>query len=259
MPNVFMSYSHVDATVANELGAAIDHSGITYFRDVKDINWGDRIDAAVHTALEDSNALLVIISPASLKSLWVPFEIGYFSALKRHILPFLTHPSLELPPYISNLKHVGTISDATGHFAAMKDQLQKARSKTSAPLPDVRIRYSPAITKNRSGGFTTLVAIGAENHDINAVFISSFSLLLDDGRRMQIVRDSITGLPIASRELRPGQRFDVHITRGDLGTGIGPANVIGVVGIDQIGRQFHGDPNHIQDCIAELFRDGNGK
>jgi hypothetical protein len=254
-----MSYSHIDASMANELGLAIDHAGITYFRDVKDINWGDRIDAAVQTALEDSNALLVIISPASLKSLWVPYEIGYFSALKRPILPYLTHPLLDVPSYISNLKHVGTVSEATDHFAAMKDQLQKPRSKTSAPHPDVRIRYSPAMTQNRSGGFTTLVSISAENHDINPVFISSFSLLLDDGRRMQIVRDGITGLPVGAQELRPGQRFDVHITRRDLGTDLKPTDVIGVVAVDQIGRQFHGDPNRIQECIAELFRNDEGK
>ena len=259
MPNVFMSYSHVDAVLATELGSAIDHVGITYFRDIKDINWGERIDAAVQTALEDSNALLVIISPGSLKSLWVPYEIGYFAALKRLILPYLTHPSLELPSYIANLKHVGAVSDATDHFVAMKDQLQKPPTKTTAPHPDVRIRYSPAITQNRSGGFTTLVSIGAENHDINPVFISSFSLLLDDGRRMQIVRDGITGLHVASQELRPGQRFDVRITRGDLGSELKPTNVIGVVAIDQIGRQFHGDPNRIQECIAELFRDDNRK
>ena len=259
MPNVFMSYSHIDANMANELGSAIDDAGITYFRDVKEINWGDRIDTAVQTALEDSNALLVIVSPASLKSQWVPYEIGYFSALRRPILPYLTHPSLELPSYISNLKHVGTVSEATGHFASMKEELQKPRSKTSAPHPDVRIRYSPAITRNSSGGFTTLVSIGAENHDINPVFISSFSLLLDDGRRMQIVQDGITGLPIAARELRPGQRLDVHITRGDFGTNLKPTNVIGVFAVDQIGRQFQGNPNHIQQCIAELFRDDEGK
>lgn len=255
MPHIFMSYSHVDANIANQLGAAIDHAGITYFRDVKHINWGDRIDAAVQTALEDSNALFVIISPASLKSLWVPFEIGYFSALKRPILPYLTHPSLDPPPYISNLKHVGTIPEATDRFVAMRDELQRPRSMTTAPHPDVRIRYSPAITQNRSGGFTTLMSLGAENHDVNSVFISSFSFVLDDGRRMQIVRDGITGLPVGTRELRPGQRFDVHITRGDLGTEPQPPNVIGVVAIDQIGRQFHGDPNGIQACIAELFRD----
>ena len=259
MPNVFMSYSHIDASIANEIGSAIHNAGITHFRDVKDIKWGDQIDASVQTALEDSNALLVIISPASLKSLWVPYEIGYFSALKRPILPYLTHPSLELPSFISNLKHVGSVSEATDHFAAMKDQLQKPRSKTSALHPDVRIRYSPAKTKNYNGGFTTLVVIGAENHDMNSVFINSFSLLLNNGYRLQIINDSITGCRVAPRELRPGERFDVYITRDDLGQDVNPANVIGVFALDQIGRQFHGDPNRIQECIAELFRDDADK
>ncbi len=259
MADVFVSYSHVDASLASELGLAIDNLGITYFRDSKDIKWGDSIDVTVQTALEDANALMVIVSPASLNSLWVPYEIGYFSALKRPILPYLTHPSLELPSYIANRKYVETVSDVTAYLSAMKNQLRKPQTKTTAPLPDVRIRSSAAIMRKPSGKSMTLVSIGAENHDVNPVYISSFSLLLDDGRRMQILRDGISGLPVTVQELRPGQRFDVRITRQDLGIEVKPTNVVGVVVIDQIGRQFHGDSNRVQACIAELFGNDEGQ
>jgi hypothetical protein len=257
MSNVFISYSHVDSNMAHELGSAIEHLGITYFHDVKHISWGERIEAAVQAALDNSNSLLVIISPASLKSLWVPYEIGYFSALKRPILPFLTHPSLELPAYISNLKHVYTVSEATNNFATMKDQLENPRAKQSAPNPDLRVRYSAAIVNDSGGGFATVFGIIAENHDIDSVFVSSFALLLRDGRRLQIIRDGVTGLPVGTQELRPGQRSSVHIRRSDLAADLKPTDIIGVVVIDQIGRQFYADPIRIQECIEELFHMGN--
>ena len=55
VPRVFLSYSHVDTTIANDIGAALNDLGVEYFRDVKDIEWGDRIETEVQTALEDSN------------------------------------------------------------------------------------------------------------------------------------------------------------------------------------------------------------
>jgi len=202
----------------------------------------------------------VIVSPASLKSVWVPYEIGYFSALKRPILPFLTHSSLDLPSYISALKHVGSIDELSAYFARAKTEWDSLPSPTSAPHPDVRVRYSPAITKNRLGGFTTLVAFVVENHDTNPVFMNNVSLLLDDNRRMQITHDGITGVPIPRQTLQPGQRMDVQISRDAFdGDSIRPENVIAVVATDDIGRQFYGDPNRLQATLEEIFRDDDGK
>jgi hypothetical protein len=257
---VFLSYSHIDTKTANDIGAALNDLRIEYFRDVKDIEWGDRIEKEVQTALEDSNAILVVVSPASLKSVWVPYEIGYFSALKRPILPFLTHPSLELPPYISSLKHVGSIDDLRGYFARPKTEWGSFPLATSAARPDVRVRYGPAIVKTRLGGITTLVAFVVENHDTNPVFMNNVSLLLDNNYRMQITHDGITGAPIPRQTLQPGQRMDVHITRDAFdGDSIRPENVIAVVATDDIGRQFYGDPNRLQATLEELFKDDDGK
>ncbi|MEE9405597.1 MAG: toll/interleukin-1 receptor domain-containing protein [Algisphaera sp.] len=260
MPRVFMIYSQVDADIANAIGATLNDLGVKYFRDVKNIEWGDRIETEVQTALEDSDAILLIVSPASLKSVWVPYEIGYFSALKRPMLPFLTHPSLDLPSYISALKHVGSIDDLSTYFARMKIECKSRPSPTSAAYPDIRVRYSPMITKNSFGGLTTLVVFVVENHDPNPVFMNNVSLLLDDGRRMQITHDGITGHPVLRQELRPGQKMDVHIARDAFDSdSIRPEKVVGVVVTDDIGRQFHGDPNRLQETIQELFRGDGGK
>ena len=76
MYSVFISYSHVDAGVADEICSLLDEAEVSYFRDVKNIDWGDGINEHLRAALLDSQSVLVIISPASLKSVWVPFEVG---------------------------------------------------------------------------------------------------------------------------------------------------------------------------------------
>lgn len=123
MGKVFISYSHVDSVIANELTAALAQLGIEYFLDVKDINWGDPITIKVRQSLASCNAILVVISPASLKSHWVPYEIGYASALEKPILPFLTHPSLDVPHYIRDLAFATTITRVREYFRNTYPQL----------------------------------------------------------------------------------------------------------------------------------------
>lgn len=117
MSKVFISYSHVDTEVATELAAILAELNIDHFLDRKEINWGNSITTKVQDGLDGCVAILVIVSPASLKSHWVPYEIGQVSALRKIILPFLTHPSIELPLYISSLNHVATFEQVREYFA----------------------------------------------------------------------------------------------------------------------------------------------
>lgn len=117
MSQVFMSYSHVDVDFASRLEDSLREMNIDVFRDQKVINWGADVRAEVHTALQNCAAVLVIVSPASLKSDWVPYEIGYGIALRKKILPFLTHRSLELPAYLSRLSHKVDVEEVRTFFA----------------------------------------------------------------------------------------------------------------------------------------------
>lgn len=116
MSFVFISYSHVDSVTAGDITKHIEENGIGYFQDVKHIEWGTSIKAEVRKALEASIAILVIVSPASLKSHWVPYEIGYASALRKRVLPFLTHSSLDVPDYIRELNYCTTMGEVIKYF-----------------------------------------------------------------------------------------------------------------------------------------------
>lgn len=254
MGSVFISYSHTDKNDADQIAAILDGLGVQYFRDEKDIEWGDKITASVKDGLKSASAVVVIISPGSLKSHWVSYEVGYATALDTRLLPYLTHPAIDLPGFVADLRYAKDLDQVTEYFTDWNQTEADPQTDKPGPQPDVRVRYSPALTKNHFGGVTTLVAFAIENHDSQPVFMNSVSLLVDDDRRMQIIQDSITGAKV-SRTLQPGQKMDVYITREVFDSdSIRPENVTGVIATDEIGRQFHGDPNGLQECIAELFQ-----
>jgi 5'-deoxynucleotidase YfbR-like HD superfamily hydrolase len=113
---VFISYSHIDSEIAGQIENILLSSGTDYFRDIKGIGWGSTIDREVRIALNDATHLLVIISPASHKSQWVSFEIGAALAQEKYVLPYLVHPSLDLPPFISGLSYLKSLGEVSRYF-----------------------------------------------------------------------------------------------------------------------------------------------
>ncbi|MCA9195288.1 MAG: toll/interleukin-1 receptor domain-containing protein [Planctomycetales bacterium] len=260
MHSVFISYSHVDSAIADSICTALEAANVSYFRDVKSIDWGDGINEEVRTALLESQSILAIISRASLQSVWVPFEVGYCSALGRKVLPFLVQPLLDLPGYISGVKYLSNLDDVSAYFSRPIREWAPSRTAASKPKPDVRVTYSPAIARDYRGGTTTIVAISVSNHDDKPVYISDVGLLTKDEMKLQITNDPLTGQPYYRITLNPGERMDVRITRDAFGpsgpfapNGIDPTDVIDVVATDEIGRQFFADSTNLVATLFELF------
>jgi len=116
MSSVFVSYSHIDSSVADSIVAVLDELGIEYFRDVKDITWGDAITSSIRKGLTDVSTVVVILSPASLKSHWVSYEVGFATARGARLLPFLTHPSIDPPEFISDLSYATDFDQVREYF-----------------------------------------------------------------------------------------------------------------------------------------------
>ena len=143
MSKIFVSYSHEDTNTADEIVAILDEFGVEYFRDTKDIEWGGSISSEVKLGIEEALAVLVIVSPASLKSHWVPYEIGYGTALGKKILPHLVHPSLDVPHYIKDLSY-------TTRLEQIRERLNAAllaSAKASAEIQTATILPHQALNK----------------------------------------------------------------------------------------------------------------
>ncbi len=118
MGKVFVSYSHDDQAEAAKVTEVLTELGVDHFLDSKRIRWGDKITSSVDRALDECLAILVILSPASLESPWVPYEVGHASALGKIVLPYLTDASLEVPLYMRDLSFANSLDDIRTYFTA---------------------------------------------------------------------------------------------------------------------------------------------
>ena len=107
----FISYSHIDKAHVDEIIEILDDNKINYFLDEKDIEWGEDITVEIQKAISKTTHLIIVISPASLKSSWVSYEVGMAAGKGIKLLPFLTHPSLDLPLYLRKYKYIISIAD----------------------------------------------------------------------------------------------------------------------------------------------------
>ena len=136
-PLVFISYSRIDKEFARRLLRKLAKIGINCFLDEKNIEWGNSISDTISGALKECAAVIVIISPASLKSAWVPFEVGQAVSTGKRILPLLTHPALDVPLYLANFNCVKHISDAARFFESESwKQYVASLTKDSPPISE---------------------------------------------------------------------------------------------------------------------------
>ena len=103
---VFISYAREDIKEASEIVGILEHLGIESFIDTTDIRIGEpALSKILRTLNNEITHLIAILSPASIKSQWVAYEIGYATAKEIVILPFLTQTTISLPTFIQGLNY----------------------------------------------------------------------------------------------------------------------------------------------------------
>lgn len=72
---IFVSYSHDDSDFADRLVAQLVRHRVQVWIDKWELRVGDSLTQRIQSALTDASALLVLLSPSSVKSSWVEREI----------------------------------------------------------------------------------------------------------------------------------------------------------------------------------------
>lgn len=116
--SVFISYASEEHTIASQLADIMHQRGIECFLDKKSIGWGNSITSVIGRGLQAASSLIAVLSPTSVRSQWVPFEIGQAIALGTPVLPYLTAKSVELPGFLHDLHAVRSIDEFEEHLAA---------------------------------------------------------------------------------------------------------------------------------------------
>ena len=91
MPDVFISYSRDDRSVARSFAEGFEREGFSVWWD-QALNPGEAFDQVTEQALEDAKAVVVLWSKASVNSRWVRAEATQASANNR-LLPVMIEDS----------------------------------------------------------------------------------------------------------------------------------------------------------------------
>lgn len=74
---VFMSHAHADAVLAARVSDALEHNGLEVWNPDREILPGDNWAGEIARALEESDAMVVLLTPAAASSINVKRDIAY--------------------------------------------------------------------------------------------------------------------------------------------------------------------------------------
>lgn len=129
---VFISYAREDEAVAKKIASMLEKASVRHFLDLKNIGWGDTISSRVQDGLADASVLIVVISRASLKSAWVPFEVGNAMGTGKVILPYVTSPRIKRPSYLSGFLYASSLKQISDFFLLPAELNSASQLKTPA-------------------------------------------------------------------------------------------------------------------------------
>jgi biotin carboxyl carrier protein len=149
--NIFISHSRKDAYFANKLKSFIENyyndSRFSIFIDERDLLFGDEIKKKIKSAIYNSDIVLLILSPNSINSKWIEFEINttlkYEKILKRTVLLPLLITQMELPNKLKHKLFIDCTTAKVQDFNLNKLMRDLAKFGTSQPFQtDENYKYN---------------------------------------------------------------------------------------------------------------------
>jgi TIR domain-containing protein len=107
--SVFVSYAHEDQKWARQLISQLSEKGIDVWDAPSKLLPGDNWSLEIGKALERAQAIIVLLSPAAVRSPNVRREIEYALASERfqdRLIPIVVKPTTKMPWILEQLKPV---------------------------------------------------------------------------------------------------------------------------------------------------------
>lgn len=124
---VFLSHSHQDQWLSGAIKEKIEACGIRVWLDAFDIPGGADIEERILQGLEACHECLVLLSPASVDSQWVFFEMAVARGLKKWMSPIVFHVPLEQLPIFVRSSRVLNLNDMELYFGQLVERGAKTR------------------------------------------------------------------------------------------------------------------------------------
>jgi hypothetical protein len=106
---VFLSYAEIDRNKARKIADELRGSGFQVWDPEREILPGGDWTAELKGALDNSEAIVVLISPEAMQSRWLSYEIAYALGEKRfrgRLIPVFIRPTKRAPWILDSLQPV---------------------------------------------------------------------------------------------------------------------------------------------------------
>lgn len=97
---VFISYENRAEPLVQRVAAALEEAGLEVWDAARQILPGDNFAGKIAQALQESEAMVVLITPEALRSKWIRWEVDYAlgeQGYARRLIPVLVGDPEELP------------------------------------------------------------------------------------------------------------------------------------------------------------------
>ena len=122
---VFISHSSRDAWIASMMAEKVSALGAETWLDAKDLEGGDLITAKIREGLDACQEAVVLISPHSVGSRWVVFEIGAVWGQHKRVTPILNNASVDAIAPLKEIKVID-LNDFDRFLSELEKRIQKA-------------------------------------------------------------------------------------------------------------------------------------
>ncbi len=113
MPQIFISYSRKDIGFVRKLAGDLEKAGYDVWWDLSDLRGGDDWVRVIPAAIQESQHILVVLSPDSMESEWVRKEYTQALGLHKKIIPIMLRSS----PVPFALNTINYVNFASGEYA----------------------------------------------------------------------------------------------------------------------------------------------
>ncbi|NEO33827.1 MAG: TIR domain-containing protein [Symploca sp. SIO3C6] len=115
MTEVLISYADEDRAMMEKIGNSLRREGITVWTNKTDIQTGENFSEAINRGIEQTDKLVYLLSPASVKSSYTQQELDLAVSLNKRIIPVLvreTDPKL-IPKVLQKLQYIDLTDNVT--------------------------------------------------------------------------------------------------------------------------------------------------
>lgn len=152
MNKVFVSHKDVDEALARRVAQRVRHNGLGAYLDSVDPALerdGPELADYLLARMSECEQLIAVVSAATSKSWWVPWEIGVGSEKGFRMASF-SESVVQLPTYLQKWPSLHSLNDVDLYCKLSKATDQKVRAAVRVPLSEVA-RMS--VQKRHAGDF----------------------------------------------------------------------------------------------------------